>query len=118
MTGAELKEWIGELARTNKMYAFYKSKEWARLRANVLRKSHGECVWCMAKGKVTKAETVHHIQHVRTHPELALSETYTGKDGRRHPNLVPLCHDCHDKAHGRMKYKEQSKKETVTPERW
>lgn len=35
--------------------------------------------------------------------------------GQRYRNLVPLCHDCHDRAHERMKYK---KKKQVNEERW
>lgn len=34
-----------------------------------------------------------------------------GKEG----NLIPLCHDCHDRAHKRIKYKPKKK---VTEERW
>ena len=66
-----------------------------------MRANHGECEWCRAVGKLSKAETVHHIKEVKSFPELALSMTYKDKDGE-HKQLVALCHSCHDKAHGRF----------------
>ena len=50
----------------------------------------------------------------KKYPELALCEYYDYR-GQRYRNLVPLCHDCHDRAHERMKYK---KKKQVNEERW
>ena len=88
---------IKKLIEENKLYRFYKSKEWIALKNNVLDKFHHECQWCKEKGKVSRAETVHHVQYVKTHPEL------------------PLCHDCHDRAHERMKYR---KVKQVNEERW
>jgi len=55
------------------------------------------------------------MQWVKQHPELALQEWYTYK-GKTYRNLVPLCHDCHDKAHERMQYRPRGRK--VNEERW
>ncbi len=85
------------------------------IRDKIFKKYHNECTWCREQGKISKAETVHHIQWVKTHPELALQEFYTYK-GKQYRNLVPLCHDCHDRAHNRMKYKQQKK--LINQERW
>lgn len=117
--GGVLLEWtankIKELVREDRLYRFYKSNEWMALRAKVLKEYHNECAWCREKGKISIAETVHHIQWVKKYPELALKEYYT-YHGRRYRNLVPLCHDCHDKAHNRMKYKKKEKQ--FNEERW
>lgn len=107
-------QWIQKLIEENKLYRFYKSKEWIELKEQILKEAHYECEWCKMKGKISKAVTVHHVQFVKKHPELALSRYYTYK-GILYKNLIPLCHDCHDKAHERMKYK---KKQQVNEERW
>ena len=108
------KEKIKQLIAEDKLYRFYKSREWKELKEKVLKEVHNECLWCREKGLISKAEEVHHIQYVKKYPELALCEYYDYR-GQRYRNLVPLCHDCHDRAHERMKYK---KKKQVNEERW
>lgn len=105
---------INKLIEENKLYKFYKSKEWKSLRDKILKENHYECEWCRKQGKISKAETVHHIQYVKSHPDMAMQEYYTYR-GKRYRNLVALCHDCHDKAHDRMRYR---KKVQVNEERW
>lgn len=105
---------IKALIAEDKLYKFYKSKEWKKLRNKILKENHNECEWCREKGKISKAETVHHMQYVKNHPDLALSEYYFYR-GKRYKNLVALCHDCHDRVHERMKYK---KTKRVNEERW
>ncbi|RDU22198.1 HNH endonuclease [Anaerosacchariphilus polymeriproducens] len=105
---------IIELIKIDKLYQFYKSKEWMSLKNEVLKEHHNECVWCKQQGIIKKAVTVHHVQFVKKHPYLALSRYYTYK-GKTYENLLPLCHDCHDKAHGRFQYK---KKEQWNEEKW
>lgn len=68
MTKKELKKWIEELIREDKLYRFYKSKEWKQLKEDVLAAAHNECVKCKAKGKISKATQVHHVQWVKRHP--------------------------------------------------
>jgi 5-methylcytosine-specific restriction protein A len=100
---------------------FYKSVAWRALRTRVLAEFHGECQDCLAKSpaRYTPATCVHHEQHVDTHPGWALSETYTGKDGMERRNLVPLCHACHDRRHGRDPGSFAPKKsKPLTDERW
>lgn len=108
------KQEIEKLIEENKLYRFYKSKEWVILKNKVLDEFHHECQWCKEKGKVSRAETVHHVQYVKTHPEFALCEFYEYR-GKQYRNLIPLCHDCHDRAHERMKYR---KVKQVNEERW
>lgn len=110
-TETEIKKLIDE----GKLYKFYKSKEWKELRKRIIKENNNECQWCKEKGKVATAVTVHHVQFVKKHPGLAMSEYYTYK-GKQYRNLIPLCHDCHDRAHERIAYKK--KKRTLTEERW
>lgn len=114
MDKRELKQWIERLIQEGKLYQFYKSKAWIQKKTKVLDDYHNECAWCKEHGKIRKAETVHHVQFVKKHPELALDEYYT-HGGKTYRNLIPLCHDCHDRAHERMKYK---KKVQMNEERW
>lgn len=112
MTAEEIKN----LFKEHKEYKFYKTREWRLLRAQVMNEARGECKWCKEKGIISKAETVHHVKHVKDFPELALSRTYIDAGGSVKPNLIPLCHECHDKAHKRIRY--QPKPEPLNEERW
>lgn len=107
-------EKILELIEEGKLYKFYKSKEWKQVKGEVLRDAKYKCEWCRERGRLVAAEEVHHIQFLKKHPSLALEKEFTYQ-GNRYKNLVALCHDCHDKAHGRMKYK---KKVELTEEKW
>jgi 5-methylcytosine-specific restriction endonuclease McrA len=81
----------------------------------VLEEFKNECQHCKARGYYKRANTVHHVQYVRKHPRLALSKTYIFQ-GKEYRNLIPLCHACHEKAHG---YRQKEKEEKpLTEERW
>jgi len=93
---------------------FYLSKEWQRLRREVLSSDKYECQYCKAKGFYRMANTVHHVNHLDKHPELALSTHYVDDDGKAQRQLVSTCHDCHEREHGyRVK-----PKHPLTVERW
>lgn len=111
-----LEKWIRELIAEDKLYKFYKSREWLTLRQNVLGKYHNECQDCLERGKYTRAETVHHINEVKDRPDLALSEYYTDCDGVRRVNLKPLCKQCHNAEHCRFSPAE--KRPQLNKERW
>jgi len=114
MTQEQCGKWIRQLIDENRLHEFYVSKEWRRLRAKILKKYKKDgCFDCKAKGYYTKANHVHHVQYVRNHPELALSETYIYQ-GKEYQNLIPLCHDCHEARHD---YRQKEKK-PLTEERW
>lgn len=99
----------------NDMHAFYTWDRWKRLRRKVLELDHYECQHCRRRGVYTKANTVHHINEVKKIPALALSIYYSaGGEVRR--NLISLCHECHEKAHGYRKPK--PKDGPLTVERW
>lgn len=121
LTPEVLTRWIPALCEAGALWRFYKTPEWQRLRRQVLARYHGECAWCAASAPslVARAETVHHVYPVKAHPAWALSEFVTTRDGKRARNLVPLCHDCHDRAHQRMSYRPSSPPAPpLTPERW
>lgn len=103
-------EWIRELIAKDELWRFYKSPEWIKLKRSVLREAHFECAECRKLGKVTRWDvdkdgvkhmlsTVHHVCHVRDHPELAMSRWYTDGTGARKENLIPVCKVCHNRLH-------------------
>ena len=114
MNKLELKKWIRELLAQGKIDDFYKSKYWRKLRKEVLKEQKEECQECLKLGKRTKANTVHHVQFVDKHPELALSKFYIHK-GKQYRNLICVCPDCHNKLHPE---KHKQKKEPINEERW
>ena len=103
MTGDWVRALAGQSYRGWK--AFYHTKEWRRKRAEILRRDHGQCQRCRAKGKYTPAVTVHHIRHLKEAPELALTDR----------NLQSLCEACHNEVHPEKQYKPQSFR---NEERW
>lgn len=113
MGTAELVRWIRELEERGELWKFYKGKEWTELKEEILNEQHHECQGCLSQGKLTKADTVHHVNEVREKPELALSKYYFDTDGTKKLNLLALCKKCHNKAHNRF-----TGKEPLTQERW
>lgn len=118
LTPEYLAQWLPVLIREGVLWRFYKTAEWQRLRQSVLAEYHGECAWCAAASpsRVVPAEAVHHLHEVKRFPAWALQEFVTLPDGQRVRNLVPLCHDCHDRAHQRMEFR--PKPAPLTEERW
>ena len=103
----DLIKFIRDCESKNKMYRFYKLKPWIKLRDEVLKESHNECYDCKQQGILTLGTDeepleVHHINFVRVRPDLALSKFFVDIDGQLKPNLVALCHKCHDRRHGRF----------------
>lgn len=117
----DLIKFIRDCESKNQMYKFYKLKSWIELREEVLKESHNECYDCKLKGILTLGTDddpleVHHINFVRNRPDLALSKYYVDKNGITQPNLVALCHKCHDKRHSR--FGNASSTKYVNEERW
>ena len=65
--------WITQLIAEDKMVKFYQSKEWTTLRTKVLQEHHYECMYCRQQGRIRRADTVHHVNHVKDRPDLALT---------------------------------------------
>lgn len=107
MNKEELTQWIIKLFNENNIHAFYVSGPWKRLRQEVLDEQNKECQMCKSKGKYKRATTVHHINHVKEFPWLALTKS----------NLMSVCNECHNILHPEklVKYKA---KEQINEERW
>lgn len=83
----------------------YKTKEWRKIRAEVLKLDHYECQRCNQnmfdyKGpkKISRAVLVHHCLPLKDYPMYKYSIWVNGKR-----NLVSLCFDCHEVIEGRHK---------------
>ena len=86
---------------------FYKSKEWKHKRPEILERDNHECQRCKDLGGYSEAVVVHHIKHLRDHPELALVDS----------NLSSRCEPCHNIEHPEKGFKHE-KKDYITKERW
>lgn len=64
---------------------FYGSEEWRHAAKEARTAQHDECQRCKARGFYAACQAVHHKQHIRTAPELALTPE----------NLECLCAQCH-----------------------
>ena len=94
----------------------YESKEWRRLRKEILRDDKYECQACkIQRHKYTKANTVHHVNYLKLHPELALETHYKDDAGVVKRNLISLCHDCHEEIH---QWVRKEVPEQLNEERW
>lgn len=96
------------------IHRFYVWEKWKSLRKKVLKMDKYECQICRSRGKYTAADTVHHVQYVKKHPDQALEIWYTF-GGKKRRNLISLCHACHEEVHGHRK---KEKKKPLTEERW
>lgn len=101
----------------NDPHEFYTWVRWLAVRAEVLSLDKNECQCCREKYKrYRKADTVHHVNHFKDRPDLALEIYYNDPaTHEKRRNLVSLCHDCHEEAHG---YRKRKKGEPLTEERW
>lgn len=99
-------QWLKSLIAKNDLSDFYTSGKWKRLASNIL-KTQGECQICKSNHRYGKAEIAHHVNTVRQHPELALSEL--APDGSK--NIIAVCRDCHARIHSGLKG-------YANPERW
>lgn len=110
----KLEQWIKELIKEDKLWKFYKGKDFRRVKAEVLKEQKNECQECLRKGKITIADTVHHVQFVRKHPRLALDKEYIYKD-KKYKNLIAVCRECHNKLHPEKSF---AKKPKLNEEKW
>lgn len=114
-------EWIRTLYRDHgTALNFYRSKQWHAKRSRALALGHYECEDCRLKSpaKYTRASVVHHDRYVGKHPEFALSDTWTDRQGIEHKQLYALCHECHDVRHARFKGRAREHTKLLNDERW
>lgn len=72
----------------------YQNKEWRKLREVYMHK-HPICADCLAKGKVTPAEDIHHAKSPFINGEVNWGLLLDPD------NLVSLCKQCHSERHNR-----------------
>lgn len=119
-------QWIRELISKGELWKFYKSREWIKLKRSILKEHHYECAECRKHGVITRYDdggrllsTVHHVCHVRDHPELALSRWYKNYEtGQMEENLIPVCKACHNKLHPEKRKFHISPDKFINEERW
>lgn len=93
------------LIKTNQVHRFYNDGAWKQLAATIRKEQHNECQRCKANGKYHYAVLVHHVNHLREHPELAYSKTYIDSNGQEQRNLILLCSQCHEAVHANDRHK-------------
>lgn len=118
MTARFLK-WLQGLIASGNTHPFYVSGEWRSLSAYVLEKiDKNECQICKARKKYRKAIMVHHVNHVKRRPDLALDIWYIDADGNKRRNLISVCRQCHETVcHPERMHKKKAEK-FQTEERW
>ena len=99
--------WIRKITETSARgwKAFYHTREWRKKRADILKRDRYSCQVCRSRGKYARANTVHHIKHLKDAPELALTDE----------NLISLCAACHEDMHPEFRYKSKGFR---NEERW
>ena len=92
MTDAQIRQ----LILSGQIHRFYDSPDWRRKRRAILKAQKYECQVCKRRGRYARATIVHHVQHLRDRPDLALSDTdpETGA-----VQLMAICKQCHDEIH-------------------
>lgn len=96
MDNQYLERWIQDLIEHDKLYQFYKSQQFRRLRSHVLEIDRNICSNCGNHN----ATIAHHVNHVRDHPSLALSVYWANPETRRKErNIVSVCKRCHNVLH-------------------
>lgn len=122
MDSQSLVIWINQLIQEDKLYKFYKSKEFKALRIKVLEDAHYECQYCRQHGIITRATIAHHCYYVRQYPQHALSQYVIDDNGDKHINLMAVCHRCHEDIHKDERLygwmKKNNKNKPITDERW
>lgn len=116
ISAMRLKQLVALLAQ-GKEAQFYDWPEWDGKRNDVLRLDRGECYLCRTRHKrYCKAVLVHHVKHLKTRPDLALS-LFDPDTGER--QLVSLCRACHEDEHPERRWRKiTAAKAPVTAERW
>ena len=75
---------------------FYNSKEWQACREAYIASKQGLCERCLAEGRISPGEIVHHKEWL-TQETIADPRVTLNFD-----NLELLCWDCHNKEHGKQ----------------
>lgn len=111
-------KWLCALIASGDVHPFYCSSQWVRLSHKVLDMDKHECQLCKERGRYRRAELVHHVNHVRRAPKMALDIWYTDVDGNQQRNLISVCKDCHETVCHPERLRKCSGGAPLTRERW
>ncbi len=109
--------WLITLIKNNNVHPFYVNSAWLHVRDNVMKLDKNECQICKSNGRYAKADLVHHVNHLKRAPSLALSVWYTDANGVKKRNLISVCKCCHETVcHPSRMYRRRKTFKTI--ERW
>lgn len=115
----EFLTWLTSLIASGDPHLFYVSSRWLQKREEVLKRDRYECQLCKERGRYRRAVLVHHVNHLKDRPDLALSDEYTGEDGEPRRQLISVCRDCHETVcHPERMKKHLQTSRFTTLERW
>lgn len=100
------------------IHPFYVTPEWRALVPVVLRMDRSECQICKAHGRFHRADLVHHVNHVKRRPDLALDIWFTDENGSKARNLISVCRPCHETVCHPSRMRRKQASGFRTPERW
>lgn len=108
---------LRDLIAAGEAWRFYSWRVWRdSVAPAVLALDRHECSRCKQRGRIRRAEIVHHVRHLDEAPELALS-IYDPDTGAR--QLVSVCKRCHEQLHPESLHRQPAKSaEPLTGERW
>ena len=110
--------WLTKIIADGQEHRFYTCRAWLSVRDKVLDMDRHECQIHKARGRYKRADLVHHINHLKDAPDLALSIWYKDAGGQRQRNLISVCKDCHETECHPERLRKYKPKPTVTRERW
>ena len=113
MNATDIIHWIA----VGELWRFYTSRTWKRQRKEVLALDNNECQKCKSQGKYKRATMVHHVNHLKDRPDLAMEVWYIDAAGVKRRQLLSLCDDCHEEEHPERMRQNKPKPEPW-PERW
>lgn len=88
------------MAYSDEVVAFYHTTAWQHVRRLALERDKYLCQDCLRRGKITKANTVHHIEPIRTIKNRKNEIIKTGWQKRLDlNNLEAICPACHNAEH-------------------
>ena len=114
----ELLQWLIRKIAADQADDFYRTYEWKQKSKEVRRLDRNECQKCKERGRYRRAELVHHVNHVKDRPDLALDIWFTAPDGTRQRNLISVCKTCHEEEHPEQLQQAPKAETFSTPERW
>ena len=108
---------IIELIKNGNTHEFYNNWAWRKLSKQIRKEQNNECQLCKAKGRYRPVQVVHHVKHLKKHPELAYSRYYY-EGGTKHIQLMAVCNDCHEALHPEKFNNKINENKFVNVERW